>query len=383
MTKVVIVGASISGLATALSLLSSSSDVEVTLYDVKSEVGKGIVCAGGISSFMVKRLSLFIPKRFVACKVAKIRFYSPNMDFAEIEMKREYGLVLWRGRYEGWLGSQVGKLGGTFNLEEKVTPYNFPLDADVVVGADGIAGVTRRILGLKMPPKEDVHIATQAVGRLNHPEDTISMYLSNETAPRGFAWVFPQGRKEFRIGLGVPLSHGAKLKYFFKLFTGRLDAEIIENPKAKLIPTSKPMGTLVFHRKGVPILLVGDSGFQTDPATGGGIASAIIGGKCASEAIVKGKPELYDRLWKRELYRRNMLRYGVKQVLNELTDDEYCGLVGSLKDFEVFVGGSLGLTLAHALVHLALKQPKIVLRHRLMRRLLSQITVAKDLESIY
>jgi flavin-dependent dehydrogenase len=316
---------------------------------------------------------LEISEEFIASKVRKVRFYSPTLDYAELQMEKEYGLILWRDRWEKWLGQQVEELGAKIHLKVR-NPLEMLKEADIVVGADGLTGISRKLADKPFPSSDDVHIAIQAVGKTNFcDEEAISMFFGS-WIPKGYGWLFPLQGGDFRIGLGVPLTCASNLKRYFDTFLTSVEAELSERPKVKLIPTAHPEKNLVGNiiprgMMGKPIALVGDAGLQTDSCTGGGLANAIIGAKCLAQALDKGELKVYDRLWKAELYKRNRQRYKLKQILCEMTDGEFEMLVGVLKDFKP-VSESLGTALIHLLVELAFRNPRFFTRHKVLRRLL-------------
>jgi flavin-dependent dehydrogenase len=366
--KVAVVGGSVAGLSAANFLLSSGLDCEVSIIERKKAFGDKIVCAGGIASFMIKKLQLQVPDEFIARKVQRVRFYSPNLDYADLELHKEYGLILWRDRWEKWLGQQVEELGAKVHLDIKDSAEMLK-DADVIVGADGLTGVSRRLVGKPFPSSGDVHMGIQAVGKTKFAdEEAISLFFGR-WIPEGYGWLFPLQGGEFRIGLGVPLTYASNLQRYFDTFVTSVEAELSEKPKVKMIPTAPPEKTLVGNAMGKPIAFVGDAGLMCDPATGGGIAPAILGAKCLAESLGKGNLNLYDKLWKAELYRKNKQRYGLKQVLCELSDAEWEKLVDLLKDFRP-ISESIGLALMHLLAELAFKEPRFLTRHKILRRLL-------------
>ncbi|MBR9707214.1 MAG: hypothetical protein GOV15_02140, partial [Candidatus Diapherotrites archaeon] len=50
------------------------------------------------------------------------------------------------------------------------------------------------------------------------------------------------------------------------------------------------------------VLFAGESAGQTNALTKGGIAPGMVGGRWAAEAVLKDRPELYDRRWKASSY---------------------------------------------------------------------------------
>lgn len=359
--RIAIVGGSIAGLHAAKYMLDRGLH-GIELFEKKSCFGERIICAGGIASYMIRKTGINIPKDFIASKVSRVVFYSPSFDYADLKLEKEYGYVLWRDKWEKWLGDEI-------SADCKVyfkSPNPILKGYDFIVGCDGLTGVTRTLLGLKPPSVNDIHIAIQAVASTRRvPDDAISMFFGTAVAEKGYAWAFPIGGSEFRIGLGVPLSLSRKLISSFNYLVSRLDAKLLDKPMVKMIPTAPPQESLVYGN----FILVGDAGLQTDPATGGGIGNAIIGAMCAAEAISKGKIQLYDRLWRARLYRRNKFRYGLKQVLYELDNSDFEKLIDLLKDFKP-ISESIGAALFHLIIELALKEPKFIIKHKILRRLI-------------
>lgn len=370
MDSVLVVGGSVSGLFTAKFVLEKSN-LNVCLVECKKNFGENITCAGGISSHMLKKAGLTIPDEFIASKVKTVHFYSPSFNVAELSFKNEYGLVLYRDRWEKALGEEVKNLGAkihfgadgftVLSLAWKKHPslYSF------IIGCDGISGATRRFLGLKPPPQDDIHISIQALCKSRKvSDDAINLFFGLSIAEKGYGWAFPVGGSEFRVGLGVPLSLSDRLVDSFNRLTSAIDAKILEKPRGKLIPTAKPMESLVFGN----VLLVGDAGLQTDPCSGGGIGPAVIGAKCAAEAVVKGKHKLYDKLWKKHLYRRNKVRYALKQILYEVDDVEFEELINILKKFKP-ISEKIDIALLHLIANLTIKNLNFITKHKVLRKL--------------
>ena len=363
--KIAIIGCSVAGLGTALELMKLDKSVDVTIFDKKPYVGAHTVCGGAISSFMLKELKMEIPDHVVAAEITAVRIYAPCGEFWELESERRepYGYVLWREAFEKYLAQQVTELGGRIRMNHEVKNLGELSDYDYIVGADGLTGVSSKLLGF--PPLEDVHVAIQKRAYANHPKNRIDLYFGNEVAPKGYAWVFPEGyRRQVRIGLGVPLSEKTNPRKLLDRFFEMIGAESISKDETKIIPTAKPPKKLVFGN----VLLVGDAAHLCDPSTGGGIANALLSGKYAAKAIVEGNPEKYDR-YVRGLKRRNRFRYRLKQVLYELTDEEFNEMIYVMKGFKPNLV-RISWAILHAIITLALKKPKLFTRHKVLRRLI-------------
>jgi len=367
---VAIVGCSVAGLGTALlgtalELLKLDKSVDVTIFDKKPYVGSNTICGGAISTFMVREIGLEIPKHVIATEITDVRIYAPNGEYwgLKSETGEAYGFVLWREEFEKYLALQVSKLGGKIRMNRKICDFNDLTGYNYVVGADGIAGTTTKIM--EFPPMEDIHVATQVLAHVGkHPKNRIDLYFGNEVAPKGYAWVFPIGKENIaRVGLGVPLSEKINTKRLLEDFIDNIGAEPVSEPKSKIIPTAEPPEKLVFGR----ILLVGDAAHLCDPLTGGGIANALLSGKYAAKAIIEGNPSKYDE-YVEKIKRRNKFRYRIKQVLYELTDDEFNEMIHVMKGFRPNLF-RISLAMIHAIMTLAFRRPRLFTRHKVLRRL--------------
>jgi len=363
MTKVAIVGCSCGGLGTALEVLKLDRSVELTLFDKKNYVGENTVCGGAISSFMLRELRMEPPSHVIASEIKRVHIYAPNGECWELESEsgETYGYVLWREKFERYLAEQVTEQGGKIRMNSEIKDFSELSKYDYIVGADGLRGISTIILGF--PPPEDVHVAVQRIGYIHHhPKNRIDLYFGSEVAHKGYGWVFPEGHKQVRVGLGVPLTEKLNLKKLLD-FMEKIDAEPISETKAKLIPTAKPPKNLVYGN----LVLVGDAAHLCDPSTGGGIANALLSGKYAAKAISEGKLEKYDS-YCRGLKRRNLMRYELKRILYSLSDEDFNSIILVMQDFKPKLT-RISWAIIHSLITLALKKPRLFTKHKIIRRL--------------
>lgn len=354
---VLVVGASAAGLHAAIELASRGLRVEVA--DCKAAVGENTVCGGALSSFAEEGLD--IPGYCVASTIKAVRIYSPDGAFWEMRGGGGYGHVLWRDRWERYLASKAERLGAAFEMGlKRIRPDAY----GAVIGADGLTGVTPRLAGLPRLPPRDIYKAAQATAEIpSHPGDRIDLYFGSGYAPKGYAWVFPEGGGRVRAGLGVPLGEEHP-RILLTRFLQRLGAEPAEPLRGKFIPLARPPGSLV--RRG--ILLTGDAGRLCDPLTGGGIANAAESGRAAARAVAEGEPGRYD-LYVRGILRRNRIRYALKEVLTELSDPEFNDVVSSMRGYNP-EARRVSWAITWGLTRLALKKPRLFTRHRILRRAL-------------
>lgn len=353
------------GLTAALELLGMG--FKPTVYERRPNPKTGIVCAGGISMWALRRCGLSLPKNTIASHIKSVRIHAPNGHFWQ-GGGGVLAYALRRDRLEESFARRVRKLGGTIKYGNEVKARrlrNLMGGYDFIVGADGITGATRRTLNLSMPRPEDIHLGVQQLCALpKHPGDRIDLYFGRSVAPQGYGWVFPIGEGRYRVGLGVPLSEKSNPTDLLGAFIKGIGATPMEPLGAKLVPTARPLRDPAFGN----ILLVGDAGGFCDPFTGGGILGAVASAKAAAKAIAEGNPKRYKK-HVRWLTLQNTIRYRLKRVLGELSDDELNELVWCLEGFTPHPT-RMSLNILRALLALALHKPRLMARHKVLRRML-------------
>lgn len=326
MKRVLIVGAGPAGLTAASTILEHNPSIHVTVVDKKLKAGEPPQkCAGGIR----RNVDFSVPSEAILAKTDTIRLHSPDGNFWD--MKSAFGYVLDRGVFERRLAERAESLGAEFVWNYNVTVEHLSKlqrEYDYIVGADGYPSVVAKWVDAPEPPLNDIEHCIQKVVKMTHPQSRIDIYFGNRFAPSGYAWVFPKGNGECRIGLGTALSLKLNVKSlldFFSYFTAYdlEDRELI----SRLLPLCKPRKTNVFL--GGRVMLTGDSGFFVDPSFGSGIPPAVYSGRACGRAIAEGNPFAYDKYisW---LRRENIYRYKVKRILTSMSDKDWNDMVKML-----------------------------------------------------
>jgi len=361
-----------SGLSAAQELVERLPEASIEVLDSKSSPGERTICGGGISRVMMEKVGLEVPEEFIASPIRAVRIYAPNKRFWELS-GTDYGYVLHRQAYEEHLTEELRNRGVVFRFGERVvfrekSLYQYSNDHlvglldDTIIGADGISGASTQYL--EKYPREDMYIGVQLTAVIKgRPPDLLDIYFGGKYAPKGYAWVFPEGDNRARVGLGVPFTGSENVAQLLKNLVDDLQAEPLTHMAAKTIPTGPPSRNLVFGK----VLLVGDAGHLCDPLHGGGIANAVASGKAAARAVAEGNLERYNSYVK-WIMKSNSLRYKFKNIIVGMDDVDLNELVESLEDFRPRTL-RLSWALMYAVVTLGMRNRKLFTKHKILRKL--------------
>jgi geranylgeranyl reductase family protein len=177
-------------------------------------------------------------------------------------------------------GVHVGALeidGGIATVRANGDAY----ESRVLVGADGVNGVTSKVLGLE--PRSEVAVAYEA----NLPaDDALMEHWSRFIAldlggiPGGYGWVFPKG-DHLNIGVGGWKSVGPTLRERLSRLCAYygFDESRLFGHRGYQLPLRRDGAPVV---RG-PAMLAGDAACLVDPLSGEGIWAAFVSGRLAAE----------------------------------------------------------------------------------------------------
>jgi geranylgeranyl reductase family protein len=166
----------------------------------------------------------------------------------------------------------------------------------VVIGADGVTSTIARRLRTKSERHVDGHRAVALRAYLDGIEEfphQVEFYMYKGILP-GYAWIFPTGKGQANIGLGM------RLDYFRRTKKGLEDLlkQFLEMPaiRSRLKPDNKLHDIATWQlnfgsQKGLQhafdgALLVGDAAGFINPLTGGGIHNALVSAQLAADTII-------------------------------------------------------------------------------------------------
>jgi len=166
----------------------------------------------------------------------------------------------------------------------------------VVIGADGAHSPVARALGLSENPP--AHLGYALRGYYENIEglsDKLEIYYSDRRTLPGYGWIFPVGDGLANVGIGI---HTGELRRSRKKMRDLLDEFVAQPQVAARCRDARPVGRALgwplpfssANRKTVfdGALLVGDAAALVDPLSGEGIWTALVSGRSAARAALRG-----------------------------------------------------------------------------------------------
>ncbi|HOT07233.1 MAG TPA: NAD(P)/FAD-dependent oxidoreductase [Methanotrichaceae archaeon] len=360
---VVVVGAGPAGSMAARHMAEKGLDV--VMLEKRQEIGDPVRCAEGVSKTGLRSLTDPDP-RWIAAEVRGARLHAPDgttMVMSEDRSGNEVGYVLERKIFDRGLAMQAALAGARIMVKTRaldllrrpdgsaggVKALRFgevlPIEADLVIGADGVESKVGRWAGIdtSLKPK-DIEVCAQFL--VYDPavdDDYCEFFFGNDIAPGGYVWSFPKGRKLANLGLGVLGSRcqpGAPVRLLRQyLERNRPEARVVEMVVGG-VPVSGPIERTVADR----VMLVGDSARQSDPITGGGILNAmkagVMAGDVAAVAISDGDLSAaglmpYEEKWRETIGRQIARHYQLKEFFSRQTDEDLNSLMHSMQSMDM------------------------------------------------
>jgi len=357
---VVVVGSGPAGCVTAR--FAAENGAKVLIIERRSEVGVPVLCGEGISR-KIDEWDMLEGDRWVAGRMDGARIYSPDGTKVTVSADKagnETGYVIYRDIFDQELARRAVKAGVKImmntmaisllkkndkikGVKAKRFDEEFDIEADIVVGADGVESKIGQWAGIKtiLNPKDLETCAQYTLTNVDCKDAYCDFYLGKEIAPGGYVWVFPKTKDTANVGIGIlaSLSEAGMAK---KL----LDKFIENDPRFKnsepirflagAVPVANPVETVRDN-----LILVGDAARHVDPITGGGLTHCLEGGKIAGEIIAKAVKQKdfskeilieYENKCKESFCQKIKRNYLVKEILLDMDDKTLNYLAHELKD---------------------------------------------------
>ena len=316
---VIIIGSGPAG--STVARFAAESGLRVLLVDKRQELGAPIQCSGAISRHALEQVGIRPDAEFIHEAIYGFAIYDDTgartvHDYRQLKPdeygsepgRKPLGYVVDRRRFDRYLMTQAERAGADVWLKTEgsgytlhpeghcsvqLRRYNQPLDvtARIVVGADGLQSQVGKWAGLQ------THIKiTELAGCLQfivdgvETEGLLEIITGHRWAPGGYAWVFPKGHGYAEIGLGVistmtKESARVHLDRFIRdsFFADRFANSRIIEVQGGGVPLAAPLRTQYADN----MILVGDAARHVNPITGGGLHTAVAGGKIAADFLIE------------------------------------------------------------------------------------------------
>jgi geranylgeranyl reductase family protein len=287
----IVVGAGPAGSTTAHRLATAGA--RVLLVD-KARFPRDKPCGGGLTVRAVRHLPIS-PDPVVEHVVDRMGFRLRYGARFERTGREPLVYMTQRFRLDHYLVEQAVAAGAEFRDGVKVddvqvdghgarvTLAGAPVEASVLVGADGVNGTTRRVLGLGgeyvLGVAFEGNVSKELVG--DRFDGLAEFELG--TIPGGYAWIFPKG-DHVNVGVGGWERVGPTLRDHLGILCRAygIAEESVSDLRGHRLPLRRSGSVAARGRA----LLVGDAAGLVDPLSGDGMYEAFASSRLASESIV-------------------------------------------------------------------------------------------------
>jgi digeranylgeranylglycerophospholipid reductase len=244
---VVVVGSGPAGSVTAR--FAAEAGAKVLMIERRAEVGVPVLCGEGISQ-KVDAYNILEGNRWIASKMDGARIFSPNGTMFKLAAEyagSETGYVLYRDIFDQELARGAVQKGARIMLNTNAVDLlkkdghikgvkaqrfdeTFDIEADIVVGADGVESRIGKWAGIQTTLKPyDLETCVQyTLTNIDWPSPYCDFFLGQKIAPGGYVWIFPKGKDVANVGIGI-LSSQSESGMALRL----LDAFIAARPELR------------------------------------------------------------------------------------------------------------------------------------------------------
>src|SRR6266498_5601308 len=292
-------GAGPAGSTTAFRL--ARAGVRVLLLD-RARFPRDKPCGGGLTYRAVRQLPVSVDP---VVEDVVDRFELGFRYGSRFERGGEGPLVLMtqRRRLDAHLAAEAAGAGADFRDGAKVDSLELGENgatvrfdgtaaaAPVVIGADGVNGVSARALGVR---GRRHGVALEGNVSYVHAREERwrgRAVVELGAVPGGYAWVFPKG-DHVNVGVGGWESEGPRLRAHLRRLCDAhgIDFEGLNDLRGFRLPYRRASSTFASDK----VLLVGDAAGLIDPLSGDGMYEAFVSAKIAVEAVLSGDLGAYE-----------------------------------------------------------------------------------------
>jgi flavin-dependent dehydrogenase len=299
--KVDIVGGSLSGLSTAISLKEHDPSIEVVVHEKYKTIGynhEGRRC--GEAHSLEREWTKWKPTgKSIFNQIRKGEVFVGKKRY-EVHRLPGAAFILNRQEFVCQLARDAEKLGALICANERIKAVA-DLDGDFFVDASGCPSTIKRELGFNQGLKGATY--QQTLEDTNcFVSDTVKIFY---TSRFGYFWVFPRTpeKNEVNVGIGILGEYDYNLREMLEAFkeehhiTGTINYVL-----GGLVPLGLQRPLLYKN-----IFFVGDAGVGTFPFTGQGIYRALMSGDIAGRCIASRHPGRYPHMIHQEFLKWDLV----------------------------------------------------------------------------
>ncbi|MDY0387900.1 MAG: geranylgeranyl reductase family protein [Methanolobus sp.] len=328
---IIVVGAGPAGSTAAM--YAAEKDLSVLLVEKKKDIGVPLQCGGFLPHYpilqeLVPNAELpvtleEIPSDCIHATASYQRFIAPNGISKGFDVDAD---AIDRRRFDKHLAKEAGKAGAELLVGTNVIKVDdtkllmdgafgkFEVEGKVIIGADGPNSVVAKANNML---RDDDPMGTgiafeYELSSVDVDRDAVEMYFGKDYVPGGYAWIISQGGDTANIGVGIrealfeqhlcARDYLERFMYKHPIASGKLSGASITSIVAGFVPVGGAPKVTANHNT----LLAGDAAGHIIATNGGGISTAMLGGKLAGEAaadFLAGKCQLqeYETRWRQQM----------------------------------------------------------------------------------
>lgn len=343
---VIVVGGGPAGVAAAKA--SARTGAKTLLLERNPAIMAVKPCGQAVSAHTFQTAGVK-PTSSIILNQVSARIYAPNGRSVKIP---DTGYLVNKTLLLQEIAAQAAECGAEIHVNEQflslvrkengliVKTPKAEYECSALIGADGYNSKVAKALGVNERSEPIPTLQYLMAGTRLENINEIKIYVGNEIAPKGYAWLFPISDKIAEVGLGVRY---APLKPYMNKVLEMLKSELgsaqmIDNRGAP-VPVGGVISKYIFDH----VILIGDAAGMVIPMTGGGIHSSIAAGIAAGEVAGEASQEgdtsekrlrSFDEKYRPWLDRiRKSLR--VLRIIERLSDEDLNRLAEILDDKDI------------------------------------------------
>jgi len=345
---IIVIGAGPAGSTAAT--YAAQRGMSVLLVDKKKDIGVPLQCGGFLPH--VETLQELIPSAELPFTLEEYpsscihattsfqRFIAPNGISKGFEV---HGDALDRRRFDKHLASVAAKTGAHLLIATNVLEVNrtrvtmdgafgrYEVQGKVIIGADGPNSIVAASNGMVREP-DPMGTSTAfeyELSGVDVDKKVVEMYFGKDYVPGGYAWIISQGDDRANIGVGIRealfAEHMCARDYLNRfMYEHPIASEKLkEGNIISVISGLVPVGGAPRVTATKDTLIAGDAAGHLIATNGGGISTAMVGGKLAGESaadFLEGKCRLeeYDRRWRAQMGLEIRTAVHVRKLMDRL-----------------------------------------------------------------